>query len=242
MSPADQDQDPFGAADLDSYDSDLNQGLSLSGEGKDYFASGRLEQVAHRLSSHEIPPPARILDYGCGPGNATLSLSERWPQATVVGVDTSESLVAVARANAAGRSQCRFDTPDTLPADQLFDLVYCNGVFHHIPVAERQGVLAWIYARMAPGAVFALWENNSWNPGTRWVMRRIPFDRDAVLLSPRYAVRMLRKAGYESMAYDFAFIFPKCLKALRPLERFLCKLPLGAQYQVVCRKPAEPIS
>jgi len=242
MSPIDQDQDPFGEADLDSYDSDLNQGISLSGEGKDFFASGRLEQVAHRLSSHKIPAPIRILDYGCGPGNATLALSERWPQATVIGVDTSESLISVARANAADSPQCRFYTPDTLPPDQSFDLVYCNGVFHHIPVAEREDVLSWIHDRMAPGAVFALWENNSWNPGTRWVMRRIPFDRDAILLSPRYAVRMLRKAGYEIMSYDFAFIFPKFLKALRPLERVLCKLPLGAQYQVVCRKPVESTS
>lgn len=239
MSLTDQEQDPFGEADLDSYDSDLNQGLSLSGEGKDFFADGRLDQVAHRLSSHGIPAPARILDYGCGPGNATVSLAERWPQATVIGVDTSESLISVARANATNPPQCRFETPDALPADSQFDLVYCNGVFHHIPVAERKGVLAWIYARMAPGAVFALWENNSWNPGTRWVMRRIPFDRDAVLLSPRYAVRMLRNAGFEIVATDFAFIFPKCLKAFRPVERFLCKLPLGAQYQVVCRKPVD---
>lgn len=83
--------------------------------------------------------------------------------------------------------------------------------------------------------MFALWENNSWNLGARWVMSRIPFDRDAVLLSPTSAVRMLAGAGYETLSLDFAFVFPKCLAWSRPLERALCKLPLGAQYQVLCR-------
>jgi hypothetical protein len=88
---------------------------------------------------------------------------------------------------------------------------------------------------MAPGGTFALWENNSWNPGARWVMSRIPFDRDAVMLSPSGAARMLKGAGFEILSLDFAFVFPKRLRWARPLERGLCKLPLGAQYQLLCR-------
>ena len=41
---------------------------------------------------------------------------------------------------------------------------------------------------LRPNGIFALWENNPWNPGTRLVMRRIPFDRDASLLTPASAV------------------------------------------------------
>ena len=36
---------------------------------------------------------------------------------------------------------------------------------------------------LRPGGLFAFWENNPWNPGTRLVMSRIPFDRDAITLS-----------------------------------------------------------
>jgi len=227
--------DPFGDADLASYDADLNQGLSLSGEGKDFFAQGRLDLLAQRLHMAGDSSPACILDYGCGTGNATIELSRRWPQARVTGVDTSESLLAVARSNAADHPNCQFFTPEMLTESLRFNLVYCNGVFHHIPPAERPAVLTWIRSRMVANGLFSLWENNSWNPGTRWVMHRIPFDRDAILVSPRGAARMLKRAGFHVQGYDFAFIFPKCLSGLRPLERGLCKLPLGAQYQILCR-------
>ena len=46
-----------------------------------------------------------------------------------------------------------------------------------------------------PAGYFALFENNPWNPGARLVMRRIPFDRDAIMLSPRHAARMLILSG-----------------------------------------------
>ncbi len=235
-------KDPFVDASLASYEADLNQGLSLSGEGKDFFAQGRLDLVARRLKELGREAPRTILDYGCGLGNATVALSQLWPQARVIGVDTSDSLISTARGNASDNPHCQFHTPETLPEDLRFDLVYCNGVFHHIPVAERSSVLAWIHARMTPGGLFSLWENNSWNPGTRWVMRRIPFDRDAILLSPLNSRRMLKHAGYHLLGYDFAFIFPKFMSGLRPLERCLCKLPLGAQYQILSQRSPAPES
>ncbi len=78
----------------------------------------------------------------------------------------------------------------------------------------------------------ALFENNPWNPGTRLVMSRIPFDRDAVLVRPGEARRLLEAAGLEPRFTGFYFYFPRWLGALRPIERRLVRLPLGAQYGV----------
>ena len=86
------------------------------------------------------------------------------------------------------------------------------------------------------GGVLALWENNPWNPGTRFVMSRIPFDRDAVMLSARQAVHLVSGAGLTPMTIDHAFIFPRALNALRPLESWLAGWPLGGQYQVLARR------
>ncbi len=47
----------------------------------------------------------------------------------------------------------------------------------------------------------------------------------------------MRNAGFEILGTDSLFIFPAALAALRPLEPALCKLPLGGQYLVLCRKP-----
>jgi hypothetical protein len=49
--------------------------------------------------------------------------------------------------------------------------------------------------------------------------------------------RRLRAAGFQILRTDFLFIFPKSLGALRPLEAMVSRLPLGAQYQVLCRRP-----
>jgi hypothetical protein len=69
-------------------------------------------------------------------------------------------------------------------------------------------------------------------------MKRCPFDRDAQTLSPPQAHALLRTAGFEVVRTDFLFLFPSVLKALRFIEPHVARWPLGAQYQVLCRKPA----
>jgi hypothetical protein len=47
---------------------------------------------------------------------------------------------------------------------------------------------------------------------------------------------VLRAAGFEVLRTDFLFIFQRLLRVLRPLESLAAKLPLGAQYQILCRR------
>jgi hypothetical protein len=109
-------------------------------------------------------------------------------------------------------------------------------VFHHIPVSERAGAMRYVFDFLRPGGCFGLFENNPWSPGARLVMKRIPFDRDAVMLWPAETRRLMRDAGFEVVRTDFLFIFPRPLAFLRGLEPALCGLPLGAQYMVLGRK------
>jgi hypothetical protein len=69
-------------------------------------------------------------------------------------------------------------------------------------------------------------------------MKRIPFDRDAQTLSFLTAERLLRRAGFEVLATSFHFYFPASLRVLRPVEAALRRVPFGAQYCVMARKPA----
>ena len=66
-------------------------------------------------------------------------------------------------------------------------------------------------------------------------MSRIPFDRDAITLTPPETRRLLRAGGFEILRTDFLFIFPRMLSWFRASNRS-SRLPLGAQYQVLCRK------
>jgi SAM-dependent methyltransferase len=220
----------------DDYEAALERGIGLSGEDADFFARERITWLQRRLAEAGAPT-ATLLDFGCGTGIATPYLLELRGAQRVVGADVSLESLEVARRDH-GSERATFVAMEEPPAPGSVDVAYCNGVFHHIVPPERGEALRWVREALRPGGLFALFENNPWNPGTRIVMRRIPFDRDAQTLSPPVARRLLRSAGFEVLRTDSLFYFPRALRALRPLERRLAGLPLGAQYLVLARKPA----
>jgi SAM-dependent methyltransferase len=220
----------------DSYDADLNQALSVSGEDKEYFASCRVRWVAQCLGELG-EKPVHILDYGCGTGDTSKLLQAAFAAQSVIGVDVSQrSLELAAERN--GTTACQFMNFADYPSAESIDLAYCNGVFHHIPVTMRDSAVKYIFDRIRPGAVFAFWENNPWNLGTRYVMSQCVFDHDAVTIPPPQAKALLQKNGFEVVRTDYRFFFPRFLRALRRLEARLSHVPFGAQYQVLCRKPS----
>jgi SAM-dependent methyltransferase len=228
MAPAE-----FDAAAAD-YDRQLNQGLSYSGEAKEYFAGERMRWLRRRLDELGVTV-ADALDFGCGTGTSAPLLAEIAGARRVVGTDVSGESLAVAR-RLHPHPSVAFAAPGEVPPG-AFDLAFCNGVFHHVPMDERHGAARQVFDALRPGGVFAFWENNPWNPGTRFIMSRVPFDRDAVTLTPPEARRLLRGAGFGVVRTDFRFVFPRALAVLRPLEPALAPLPLGGQYLVLCRRP-----
>ncbi len=212
------------------YDEMLARGLRLSGEDKAFFIRGRLRDLQEHLSCGRHV--RRILDFGCGVGDTTQALAERFSSANVVGTDTSRAALADA-VNRRSGSRVSFVHVDDLHDEGAFDLCYSNGVFHHIDPPKRPDAVALIHASLSPGGMFALYENNPWNIGTRWVMRRIPFDRDAQPLGAKSARRLMDAAGFNRLQpARFLFLFPRWLKILRFCEPWLMHFPFGAQYCV----------
>jgi SAM-dependent methyltransferase len=219
----------------DDYDGALNLGLSVTGESKEYFARERIAQLSRYLRTISFKPN-RVMDYGCGTGSTVRHMLEVLDAEAVIGIDTSEKSLDIARRTHSG--PCIFSLSSEFRPRGDIDLAYCNGVFHHIPPAARVAEVRYIYRCLRPGGIFAFWENNPWNPGTRYVMSRIPFDRDAITITPPEARALLREGGFDILRTDYAFYFPSWLKPLRILEPLLVGLPLGGQYQVLCKKEA----
>jgi len=216
------------------YELALSNALAPSGESREYFAEGRVEWLRRCLCSLSFRPQI-VLDFGCGDGSTTPILQRVLGAEKCTGVDVSEKSLEVARKHFASE-HTSYETISDLQADGQTDLAYCNGVFHHIAPQERPDALGLIRDALKPGGLFAFWENNSWNPAARYVVSRCPFDKDAVLISPLKGRSLLKKAGFEIVRMDFRFIFPRALRGLRKLEDFATRLPLGAQYQILCRK------
>lgn len=225
------------AAEFDSYAGDyegaLGQGVRLSGEDPSFFPRGRVAWLAGGLAELGVPSRS-ILDFGCGTGSATPFLLELPGAERLVGTDVSLASLEVARREHASE-RATFVAPEAAPRGEMH-VAHVNGVFHHIPPDQRSAAVAQIRAALCPGGVLAFFENNPWNPGTRMVMRRIPFDRDAETLSAPVARRLLRGGGFDVLRTDFLFVFPRALSMLRPLEPRLARAPLGAQYLVLARR------
>lgn len=215
------------------YEARLMRGLSLSGETPEFFARGRVTLVRRWWTRTARAEPRRIVDYGCGVGLACPLLARLFPQARVLGLDPSQQSVERATKRWTA-DRVRFELLSRSSSDHApADLVYLNGVVHHVVPEERPALFRDLAARLAPGGIVALFDNNPWNPGTRWVMARIAFDRDAVLVRASEARRSLRDAGLAPLSTDYLFYFPRWLAALRPVEGLLGRVPLGAQYGIL---------
>jgi SAM-dependent methyltransferase len=229
----------------ESYNEALGKALAASGEGRDYFAEGRVAWVARCLAELGLQPRA-VLDFGCGDGFTAPMLRDALKAPFVIGIDVSAKSIAVARETYGTRASDSFvgriitfeRIGSFKPAGEI-DVAYCNGVFHHIPPgAERDKAVGLVRDALKPGGLFAFWENNPWNPATRYVMSRCEFDKDAQMLTPRTARKLLAKNGFEILRTNYRFIFPRSLRMFRRLEDFVFRTPLGTQYMVLARKLA----
>jgi SAM-dependent methyltransferase len=220
------------------YDALLGESLQITGEDKEYFARGRLEWLARRLAELHFEP-GTVLDFGCGSGSTIPLFFEILGARHVIALEESAEMLDLS-AREYGHLGVSFFSSSDFEGRDACDLVFCSAVFHHIPPPSRLGVARAIRDYLKPGGLFALWEHNAWSPAARYVMSRCEFDRGARPLSASSARRLLSEAGFDVVATDFLFIYPRFLRLLRWSERLLTGLPLGAQFQVLGRKAASP--
>ena len=117
------------------------------------FAGERLRPALDLLAQVALDAPAHVVDLGCGPGNVTAMLKQRFPAADVIGVDGSAEMLEKARATV---PDCRFEQADFFqwqPAAAL-DLIYSNAALHWV---DRHEVLfPRLLSCLAPGGVLAI--------------------------------------------------------------------------------------
>jgi SAM-dependent methyltransferase len=218
----------------DTYGETVDAVIGASGESVEFFASLKAELAWSVLKGTR---PRRILDFGCGSGMSTRALRKvAHADVELTGVDPSAASIAAATARPPQRTTFVRSVGDRLPfEDASFDAAFTACVFHHIPVEEHEHWGRELRRVLRPGGIFINFEHNPYNPLTRRVVRNCPFDDGVTLLRPAYARRMIARAGFAAGEPHFYFFFPAFLRGLRPLERWLRRIPIGAQYFVVAR-------
>ncbi|WP_395703782.1 methyltransferase domain-containing protein [Aquabacterium sp.] len=122
------------------------------------FAQPRLRPAIDLLARIALASPRRIADLGCGTGNITRLLAQRWPEAEVTGVDSAVTMLThdVSGLSAPEAGRIRWQQADLAQwqAEAPPDLIYSNAALHWLPQHER--LLPRLLAMLAPGGVLAV--------------------------------------------------------------------------------------
>lgn len=117
------------------------------------FADARLQPALDLLGRIELENPRQIYDLGCGAGNVTRLLHERWPGAAVTGVDGSATMLAQAVRLPAPVVWIQADLAGWI-APVAADLIFSNAALHWLPRHEE--LLPRLVGWLAPGGILAV--------------------------------------------------------------------------------------
>ena len=131
--------------------------------------------------------PPRIADLGCGPGNVTALLADRWPTARVTGYDNSPAMLDQALTEHAGPTpgggSLGFTHADlrTWAPEETYDLIVSNAALHWVG-GHLDAFPAWLDG-LAPGGTFAFQVPHNLDAPLHALMRDLA-------TSPRWSSRL----------------------------------------------------
>ena len=216
----------------DEYRNTHAKNIGASGETPEFFAEYKVKDLAE-LVPKRATEALRILDFGAGVGTSVPWFKQYFPDSSVTCLDVSRKSLDIGEQRHAGQARFVHFDGHTLPfEDGSFDIAFTACVFHHIDHAEHARLLSEIRRALAPNGRFIIFEHNPYNPLTVRAVNTCPFDENAVLLKPATLVSQMQRAGFADVQRRYRIFFPHLARALRPAERHLSWLPLGAQYYV----------
>ncbi|KQP52030.1 MULTISPECIES: class I SAM-dependent methyltransferase [unclassified Methylobacterium] len=211
-----------------SYDAVVQDSIAFSGLEHGFFLDAKADLLADVFGRHFGTSRPSLLDVGCGVGLLHRRLAGI--VSGMAGTDPSPESVARAESENPGNLY-RLQQDGRVPfEDRAFDATLAVCVFHHVPVAERSGLLADMRRVTRPGGLVAIIEHNPWNPLTRLAVSRCPFDHDAVLLGARETRALLAERGLRDIRSRHFLAFPFRRGWVPGVEKAIGRMPLGAQF------------
>jgi len=117
------------------------------------FEDERTRPPRDLLAQVPLQRPRLAVDLGCGPGNSTELIVERFPQSEVIGLDSSPDMLRKARERL---PQCDFVEADiaSWTPDRAADLIFANAVMQWLP--DHPAILRRLLAALPQGGVLAV--------------------------------------------------------------------------------------
>jgi len=119
----------------------------------DRFSDERERPSRELLARVPLSHAAEVVDLGCGSGLSTAPLVERFPDARVLGIDTSPAMLEKARVAVKGAEFALGDVATWIP-DRPVDLLFANAVLQWLP--DHQHLIPRLVSLLAPGGALAV--------------------------------------------------------------------------------------
>jgi trans-aconitate 2-methyltransferase len=117
------------------------------------FEEERTRPAADLLARVPVQKARRVVDLGCGPGNSTELLAKRFPEAEIVGVDSSPDMLAAARERMPDARFVEADIASWRP-DAAPDVVFANAVLQWLP--DHETLMPRLLRAVAAGGALAV--------------------------------------------------------------------------------------
>ncbi len=168
------------------------------------FADERLRPAQDLLARVPLAAPARVADLGCGPGNVTALLAQRWPRAELIGIDASTAMLDRARR---ALPEARFEQADIrhwTPA-KAPDLIFSNAALHWLD--DHPALFPRLLSLLAPGGVLAVQMPGNFDAPSHHLIRELA-------ASPAWADRLAgaRMGAVLEMPDYHRFLAPHCAR------------------------------
>ena len=134
------------------------------------FEDERMRAARDLLAQVPLASAGLVYDLGCGPGNSAELLARRFPDARIVGLDTSDAMLAHARERAPTARFVKQDIANWEPNEQP-DLIFANAALHFLPDHDR--LFPRLASYLAPGGVLAAQMPNNARESSHALMRMV---------------------------------------------------------------------
>jgi trans-aconitate 2-methyltransferase len=163
------------------------------------FAEERTRPCRDLAAAVSISEPRRIIDLGCGPGNSTEILIERWPHALTTGLDSSAKMIETARQAHPDLDWRVGDISDWASGSgQEFDLVFSNAALQWVD--DHAEVFGQLLGRVAAGGALAAQMPGNFDGPAHRLMRE-------VARSPEWVDKFAAESVREWHVHDLPFYY-----------------------------------
>ena len=207
--------------------------IGVSGEDVEFFADYKVKDTAQLIREYGLPADLSILDFGSGIGGSVPFFLKHLPLCQLTCLDVSRKSLEICAKRYKGKARFVGLSGEKIPLeDNSFHVVFTACVFHHISPGSHQVLVEEIRRILKPGGIFIAFEHNPYNYLTVRAVNACSFDENAILIRGKNFRRLLRRSGLVNDKLHYRIFFPGPLGFLRPLEKLMRWLPLGAQYYV----------